>query len=255
MKQNVILDRAVEQPWLDFALSLDENAPADERRKLLDVFLRDRVESANARVKVVRIIARTWITPPDPARGMIEWAIDRSGKVSDSRTLHIGSLIACYPFFGQTCSAIGKDLALHKEVLTTDLRERLKGKWGSREVIDVTSRAAIRTLRGLGVLRGRKGDSRSELGEKIAPDPFLKPWLLHALMISRELDEMDEGEALHASELFMFDLGSPSKSRYPFLERFNEGGGRTVLRASPSKPKKLPSAPSQISLANEFTWQ
>jgi hypothetical protein len=92
-------------------------------------------------------------------------------------------------------------------------------KWESREVIDVTSRAAIRTLRDMQVLRGVKGDSRSELGEKISPDAFLKPWLLHALMISRERDEMDESDAMHASELFMFDLGSPSKSHYPFIER------------------------------------
>lgn len=252
MKQNVILDRAVEQPWLDFALSLDRNAPADERRRLLDTFLRDRVASASARIKVVRVITRTWITPPHPARPMIEWGIEQAAKVSDSRALHIGGLIACYPFFGQTCAAIGKDLTLHKEVLTTDLRESLKGKWGSREVIDVTSRAAIRTLRDMQVLRGVKGNSRSEQGEKISPDAFLKPWLLHALMISRGLDEMDEGDALHASELFMFDLGSPSKSRYPFIERFNEGGGRTVLKASPAKVKKKPRSPAQMSLAHDL---
>jgi hypothetical protein len=121
-------------------------------------------------------------------------------------------------------------------------------KWESREVIDVTSRAAIRTLRDMQVLRGVKGDSRSELGEKISPDAFLKPWLLHALMISRGRDEMDESDAMHASELFMFDLGSPSKSHYPFIERFNEGGGRRVLKASLAKTKKEPQSPAQMSL-------
>ena len=113
-------------------------------------------------------------------------------------------------------------------------------------MIDVTSRAAIRTLRDMDVLGGVKGDSRSELGERISPDSFLKPWLLHALMISRGLDEIDEGDALHASELFMFDLGSPSKSRYPFLERFNEGGGRTVLKAWQGKVNEKPRSPAQL---------
>jgi hypothetical protein len=35
---------------------------------------------------------------------------------------------------------------------------------------------------------------------------------------------MDESDAMHASELFMFDLGSPSKSHYPFIERLGLPG-------------------------------
>jgi hypothetical protein len=230
MNPNVILDRALEPRWLDLALGISLRDPPSQRRELLDLSLRDLLPAEESRKKTLKILTRIWVKPEPAAAAMIEWAKTRSRDLQDLRPLHLGAMLATYPFFGQGCAAVGRALVLQQSVDVSQVRRALIGEWGDREIVRVSSRALIRTLRGFGVLGGRPRASRSEPGDTLTSPPWLHPWIAHALLLTRRLDEIDRDQVVSAAELFMFELNGISSSHYPNLERFSEGGSRVVLR-------------------------
>jgi hypothetical protein len=224
-----ILDRALQASWLDLALALARD-DGPKARAHLDVAMRDRIPAPEARAKTVQALGRIWINPPEPAADMIQWARDRSERVADARVLHIGALLAVYPFVADAWRAIGREVFLHGEVRMGAVRRRLLSIWGQREAVTVGARAAVRTLRSLGILGGDLGDSRSLPGERIHAPPALAPWMLHALCLAHGASELGAREATSAPEFFMLSLPGTFSKDYPFLERLVEGGDRTVFR-------------------------
>jgi hypothetical protein len=187
VKQNFILNRALEPRWLDAALHLaiDTDEFQGAKRDLLGVMLADDIKGPMARAKTVTALSRVWLDPAETARAMLQWAAERSTTVVDARVLHLGALLATHRFFGDCCAAVGRTLGLHESVLTPEVRQRVKARWGDREAIDVSVRAAIRTLRAFGVLVGAAGDQVSSAGERLAVPLTLRPWLAHALLLTR----------------------------------------------------------------------
>jgi hypothetical protein len=246
VKQGAILDRALDLVSLDLALEVARTSDRSARLNL-EFALRDRVVALEARKKTVRVLRRIWLTPPSQARTMIAWALDRSAQVADSRLLHIGALLATYPFFGDTCAVIGREVTLHGEVRFGAVRRYLRGRWGDRQTVDVSARAGIRTLRSLGALRGRPGTSTVATNGLLEAPEDIGPWLFHAVMLTRNVAEIDVSTVSSCPELFMFRM-APSRTRgYPFLEAVNEGGGRVVLRARGTSEAK-PNSSGQLKL-------
>ncbi len=231
MRQEVVLDRALEPAWLDLALrQAGVPLPTDERRKALEMSLRDRIEALEGRRKTVRVLSRIWLTPPESSAAMIAWAIEHAPLVRDSRVLHLGALLASQPFFGNACAIVGRELSLHQEVQTGDVRRKLRERWGDREIIDVSGRAVVRTLRAFGALKGVKGDDRSEPGDRLAVDEILRPWLIHAFLLTRGILETSDDQLRQAPEFFVFESFPATARDYPFLDLYTEGGGRRVYR-------------------------
>ena len=231
MNPNVVLDRALEPRWLDSALDTALRDDQSEiKRELLDLNLRDVLPAAEGRKKTLKILLRVWVNPDRSVAPMIEWGRRRAHDIQDLRPLHLGAMIATYPFFGQGCAAVGRALALQGSVEVSQVRKALVAEWGDREIVRVSSRALIRTLRAFGVLGGRPGNSSSVPGETLTSPPWLHPWIAHALLLTRRSEEMDRDEVISAAELFMFELNGLASSEYPNLERFVEGGSRVVLR-------------------------
>lgn len=230
MNESAILDRPLELPWLDATLRLArESDDVDHQRELLDIALRDHLPTAQARSKTRTALAHIWLDPPPEARPLIGWAVGRAEEVSDTRVLHMGAMLASYPFFADVCSIIGRELALHEEVLTPHVRRRVRAQWGDRITVDAAARRVVRTLRALAILTGELGSSRSTLGERLQVSTPFSLWVVHALLAARGVRETDAREVGAAPELFMFELDLANGANYPYLERFNEGGGRTVL--------------------------
>jgi hypothetical protein len=248
VKRSAILDRAIDPAWLDLALRLasEQDTDAGDQRTDLEMALRDRIPASEGRAKTVKILVRVWLRPDDPAQPIVRWALERADEVGDSRVLHIGALMASYPFFGRACSIIGRELSLHGEILTAQLRKRLRAEWGDREIVDVSTRGAVRTLRSLGILQGKLRSPRSTPGKPLVVEDFLRPWLIHSLLIMRGVDSIDSREVQRAPELFMFKLPLNEGQSYPLLEAFSEGGGRVVFQlkqepsvADPAHPRNV----------------
>jgi hypothetical protein len=213
---------------MDKALRVSrENLPHAEARRLLEISLRDEIESKENRKKTGSILAGSWLAPPEEAEDLVTWGREHAG--GDLRTWHLGVLLATYRFFADVCSAIGRAAGLGRQVDTSDLRSALKASWGDKENVNVATRSSVRTLRAFGVLGGDRGESISDVADRIVVPGDQLLWLLHALLIARGKRETDLREALGAPELFMFDLSATVANGYPNIERFTEGSGRVVV--------------------------
>jgi hypothetical protein len=223
------LDRPLSSKWLDLALGLAQaRKPPDEAKSLLEIDLRDEVANLGARRKTRSVLTHVWIDPPSSARPAIGWALENLS--GDPLPWHIGALLATYPFFGSVCRIVGQEMDLHGEVSTVEVRRRIRSKWGDRSTVDVAARRNVWTLRELGVLEGPSGTSVSRRGCRLRVDGAQYAWLVHALLLTRGIEEIDVRDARIAPELFMFSLPIVVPNGYPHLERFNEGGGRSILR-------------------------
>jgi len=256
MRHGAILDRALTIEWLDTALRIaaQEHQPA-HWRDLLDVALRDAIPAPEARDKTLVALSHVWFAPPTAAAPMIGWALEAVPTLADTRPLHVGALLATYPFFGDVCAAVGRMTALGQPVHTPEIRRRMREGWGDRQTIDSATQRCIRTLRSIGLLAGDLGSSTSRPTGRLQVPHGLRSWLIHALLLCRGIDAVDEREVRKAPELFGLELRPGSQGDpYPFIERHTEGGGRIVLtRSTPPVPSRpLPSARENPQLALEL---
>lgn len=229
--RGMILDRDLSADLLDVAFRV---ATADtewaEKRKLLTVALRDHVSDQEAQGKTKKCLTRVWVNPPAEAKQMIVWGREHPQLALDRRVLHLGALLATFPFAGAVASIVGRALALDGQVQPADVRRKVRGLWGDRASIDIGARKTYATLLRLGVLSGG-GLAPLARGEVLEVDGEIAGWLIHALLLTRGVSSVSDAELATAPELFWTKLGRPTCG-YPLIERHNEGGRRVVWVAA-----------------------
>jgi hypothetical protein len=229
----MILDRDLTPDLLDVALRI---ANADtcwaDKRKLLTVALRDHVSVQEAQGKTKKCLTRVWVNPPSPAAGMIAWGRQHSQLASDRRLLHLGAVLATFPFAGSVAVVVGRALALDGQIAAVDVRNKIKAVWGDRSSVDIGARKAYTTFLRLGALTGG-GSAPLTAGMTFEANSEMAAWLIHALMLTRCVTSINAAELAAAPELFWVTLARPDGGGYPLLERHNEGGRRVVWAVRP----------------------
>ncbi len=222
----MILDRALSPELLDVALRVATEHDGDpDARQLLSVALRDYVTPQEAANKTKKILTRVWVAPPVPAQPMIRWAIKNQDECPDRRALHLGALLATFPFVGSIAAAVGRQLHLERCVEPRAVRGFARATFGEREFVDAGAMKTLATMRNLGLLKGLKGAPYAVGVQPIAPAPFAS-WFLHALILTRQVESVGIDELSRANELATLKL-EPEASDYPLLEMHSENG-RTV---------------------------
>jgi hypothetical protein len=231
-ERGMILDRDLNWDLLEVALRVAaDDSEWSVKRKLLTVALRDRVSEQEAQGKTKKCLTRVWINPPGEAREMVNWGREHAHLAIDRRIMHLGALLATFPFVGAVMGITGRSLAIDGQVEPATVRKKVCALWGDRSSIDVGARKAYTTLLRLGVLTGggalplRRGDVLDANGE-------IATWLIHALLLTRGTSSVDEAELPAVPELFWVNVREPSRT-YPWLERHNEGVRRTVWAPAP----------------------
>lgn len=236
MKAGPIFDRGLSVEVLDAALHIARSrTPFNQSLRRLEVALREFISDQESTTKTRKILTRIWVRPPAYVKPMVDWVISREPGSCDSRILHLGAMLASYPFFGEVCAFVGRYLNLSGEVNTRAVRKQMHGTWGERSSVDVGARRCIRTLRYLGFLSGDAGTSRSTAGDVLKVPVELRIWLIHTLMLTRQIDSIDERDVERAPELFMMRMDSHG-DKYPYLESVNEAGGRRVMVSHSGSP-------------------
>lgn len=225
-----ILDRPLEPAWLDAALRIACETPdLNAVRSRLHLTLGDSGLGTTARVKTVTALVRTWADPPETASPAICWARDTLAHEEDLRAVHLGALLAAYPFFGDVCATVGRVLALEEQVTTPDVRARMRASWGDRRTVHNAVQRAVKTLRAFELLTGAPGTSLSSRADRLAVSPRASRWIAHTLLLSRGAESIDERDLRSAPELFGLLLPERLDNGYTLLERHREGGARIVL--------------------------
>lgn len=254
MSNRRLMDRMATPELMDIGLRVARMEKSHaEARELLEIALRDEIDSETARRKTATILAGSWLKPAREATLVVDWA--REHAAGDLRVWHLGVLLSGYRFFGDVCARVGRRLGMGEVVDSRDLRAALKSEWGDREVVDVATRGAVRTLRAFGVLASRGDRHESEQGSRLEVDDSTYPWLVHSLLVSRGISEIDMRSIPGAPELFPYDLPTRMGNGYPYLERFTEGSGRTVVQCQVPRVSPRGPAARQLTLDVEAIEQ
>lgn len=225
-----VLDRPLEPRWLDAALRIArETTDIAEVRARLHIALGDSELGSAARVKTITVLTRTWAGPHPAAAAAVAWAREELADEGELGALHIGALLAAYPFFGDVCAAVGRVLSLEESVSTPDVRARIRASWGDRRTVHNAVQRAVKTLRAFELLTGAPGTSVSRRGPGLAVSPRAGMWIAHALLLTRAAEAIDERDVRSAPELFGLRMPERLDNGYALLERHREGGGRAVL--------------------------
>jgi hypothetical protein len=229
--RGMILDRDLAPDLFDVALRVASGpTPWVDKRKLLTVALRDHVSAQEAQGKTKKCLTRIWVNPPPPAAQMISWGRDNQQLAIDRRLLHLGALLATFPFAGGIAALIGKALALDGHAEPADIRQRARAIWGDRPAIDIGARKTYTTLLRFGILTGG-GRTSLARGEVFGADAEIAGWLIHSLLLTRGTPSVSDIDLVAAPELFWAKLGRPD-GHYPLIVRHTEGGRRMVWVAA-----------------------
>jgi hypothetical protein len=225
--RGMILDRDLTPGLLDVALRVaTDPTPWPDKRKLLTVALRDLVTEQEANGKTKKCLTRVWINPPISAAEMVAWGRDNPHLASDRRLLHLGALLATFPFAGAVMALVGRGLALDGHAEPADIRRRTRAIWGDRPAIDIGARKVYTTLLRFGVLAGG-GRNPLTRGETLDAHSDMAAWLISALLLTRGVSSIGASDLEAAPELFWVKLFKPS-DHHPLVQCHTEVGRRLV---------------------------
>lgn len=225
----MVFDRALTPELLDVALRVaTASGHSPDARRLLTVALRDHVSAQEAEGKTKKCLSRVWVQPPLPARQMIRWAVDHQSVDPDRTVLHLGAILGTFPFAGIVASIIGRQLHLDGRVEPRAVRAEARARLGDRSTVDIGARKVVTTMRYLGLLAGGR-TGPLVLGRQPVVSPDLSGWLLHGLLLSRQVESIGADEPSRALELATVKVASAGAD-YPLLE-FHAESNRTVAVA------------------------
>lgn len=235
----MVLDRALTPDLLEVALRVATSA--EERvdaRRLLTVALRDYVSPQESEGKTKKCLTHVWVKPPEPAARMIRWAIDNQDAASDRAVLHLGAILATFPFAGFVASLVGRQLHLEGSVDQRRVRADARAALGDRSTIDVGARKVVTTMKYLGLLEGTDS-SHLHLGRRPVVSPEMRGWITHALILTRQADAVGTNDPERAFELATLRIESGKVDKYPLLDLFAEGQ-RTVASPHQRQMERMP---------------
>jgi hypothetical protein len=223
----MVLDRALTFELMDTALRVATEARGrKDARRLLAVALRDLVSDQEAEGKTKKCLTRLWVNPPPATREMIGWVIDHQHLDPDRIVLHLGALLATFPFATSVASLVGRQLHLEGTVDPRRIRSEATTSLGDRSTIEVGARKVVTTLRYLGLLSGPDRGPLVADRQPVVPHA-LQGWITHALLLGRQLTSIDIDEPGRAFELATVKVEGGRPNGYELLELFSEAT-RTV---------------------------
>lgn len=197
MKNEVLqigFSQRVRLEWLDYTagLVLAGKSPS-EINTALQTYLQDKLSVGGSAVrgnreKVITILMRIWVIPPDSLRGVRDegLALARELPLEQHLALHWGLTMAVYPFWGTVAETVGRLLRLQKDVGAAQVQRRLREQLGERETVARAARRVVRSMVALGVLEEgqRKGLYHVTSPRQIA-DEELSRWLITTLLATK----------------------------------------------------------------------
>jgi len=229
----MVLDRALTPELLDVALRVaTEAGDSRDGRKLLTVALRDHVSAQEAQGKTKKCLSRVWVHPPGASCEMIRWATGNHTFDPDRIVLHFVAILATFPFAGLVASIVGRQIHLDGAVEPRRVRTEARMVLGDRSTIDIGARKVVTTMRYLGLLEGPAGGPLHVGRQPVVPSA-LSAWVMHALLLTRQVGAVGADEPARAFELATVKVETSSVNSYPFLELHAEGNRTVAVERRP----------------------
>ena len=157
----VMFDRVLRPEWLDYAL--DQYSLTSEKKELderLKVYLSEEITSPTSLRKTISQLQRTvgYLSAISREELMMAHAQMNEMAPSQRTQMRIDLLVKANPFVADCVHAMQK-LALigKKEIVATELYDRLSERYGDRGTIPRRVRYVFSTLQYFGVIENRRG--------------------------------------------------------------------------------------------------
>jgi hypothetical protein len=220
----MVYDRALTRELLDVGLRVaTSSGDRKDARRLLTVALRDYVSGPESEGKTKKCVSRVWVAPPEPARDMIRWAIEHQAVDIEHTILHLGALLASFPFFGAVASIVGRQLHLDGHVDPRRVRAEACQRIGDRSTIDVGARKVLTTFRYLNLLDGPPTGPLHGTTFPAVPTE-LSGWIAHSILLTRQVQSAGLDDIERAFELATVKFAGVDRHGYPLLTRHAESG-------------------------------
>ncbi len=228
----------VQLSWLEWAAQLATSGiPAAQAREELQVRLRPIVsvgghDHRSNRGKVVGILMKTWLTPPDHLAALHRDALELFTITPKEQhiALHWGMAMAVYPYFGTVVEAAGRLLALQGTVNLAQVARRVQEIYGQRESIERGTQRAFYTLHDWGVIT--KTSQHSVYGatpRRQLANPRFVLWLIEAALITKDAQSIPWRAAWQQPALFPFSLVAAEPGKDSRLELVRQGLDNDVI--------------------------
>jgi hypothetical protein len=213
-------DRRIDVEWLDAAAGrvAGGHLPADIREflwGLLDGVVKGDT-AHSARGKTLTVLMRIWVTVPPIAEPLRAAAIKtiRLASSEERLAMHWAMSIACYPFFAEVATHVGKLLALNGHANLSQIVRRMTETWGDRSTLPRAIQRVLRSMVQWGAIRegGRKGIFMQP-ARRIVLSESLAELVVQAVLIS------------HGGGMGLTQASSHSAS-FPFDVRLNASSAR-----------------------------
>lgn len=156
--------------------------------------------------KVLEHVRRIWFDVPEDCLALRTDALRlyRIDQSPDTVLLLIwGMAIAAYPFVGSVGETLGRLLRLQKEALRSDVQRRLREQFGDRDFVSRITRYNVSSFLDWNVIAETEDGGAYRTARKVnAEDEEQMAWLIEAVLISRNVQQMPLPQILHHPLLF-----------------------------------------------------
>jgi hypothetical protein len=226
--KGMVFERTIRPDVLEVAYRIaGSDTPFEDQRQLLAVALRDHVTEQEANNKTKKMMTRVWVNPPEEATNVIHWAVQHPEAFPDRYAMHLGAMLATYPFVDTVLATLGRAFALEGSITGVELRRKVVGQWGERTSVSLGATKTAGTLRHLRIISGGGNAGPYRPAAKLDVSSMGAAWLVHCLLCSRGAGSINADDVDSAPELF-WTVPLTVDHTYPMLELHREGMNRRV---------------------------
>jgi hypothetical protein len=206
--------------WLEQTANLilagNEKATVNDA---LQELLKDKVSvgghfRGSNRNKIISILRKVWVTPPDELVPLRDEALaflsTQSSSLSPhhlSIAIHWGMVMAVYPFWSEVATQTGRLLKLQGLAVAAQVQRRVREQYGERETVSRAARRVLRSYLDWGVLQKTDAKGVYSAGTIHAVDDSrLIAWLAKAYLHARANGSAPLRDLIDSPSLFPFRI-------------------------------------------------
>jgi hypothetical protein len=137
--------------------------------------------------------------------------------------------VATFPFAGLVARAIGQRFQVDGSADAREIRAEVRRTVGDRSAVEVAARKAYTTFEHLGLI-DKQGQLLVPAAAGSATPEALGPWLIHALLLTRQADSLPISSIANAPEWMESSAPSPVLGDYRFLEAHAQLSSALIAR-------------------------
>jgi hypothetical protein len=208
MKKAVGFDQKIKLTHLDY---IAVEARTEERKSLyekLDDYLYAEIKGDKSRKNAITMLMKIWYLVEDEHKELQKEAFELLQELNQQEriVLHWGMTILAYPFFKDVVTEMGYLFKLQNEVSSQQIGRKMKGLYGDRRRVEVSTSAVLMSMKTWGLINAPKTGSYTVADKQAITHTALKLWLSKVVILVSEHEKMSIEMIGTSAITFPFDF-------------------------------------------------